>query len=84
MNWRKLLNKALSGSRNLTFREVVALTEAFGFRLSRVSGSHHIFVHSQVQELVNLQDEKGKAKPYQVRQLLRLVEENDLEIEEGR
>lgn len=83
MNPRKLLKKALSGSRNLTYREMIALAEAFGFRLSRVSGSHHIFVHPQVEELVNLQEVDGKAKPYQVRQLLRLVEQNDLEIEGG-
>jgi hypothetical protein len=32
---------------------MVTLAEAFGFRLSRVKGSHHIFVHPQVRELVN-------------------------------
>ncbi|MFB3922608.1 MAG: type II toxin-antitoxin system HicA family toxin [Terriglobia bacterium] len=42
---RKLLQKALSSPANLRFEEVCALARAFGFRLSRVSGSHHIFVH---------------------------------------
>lgn len=67
MNKRKLLKKALSGSKNIRFSEMVLLVEAFGFRLSRVSGSHHIFVHPDVQELVNLQDVEGKVKPYQIR-----------------
>lgn len=75
---QKLLQKALSGSKNIRFSEMVTLVEAFGFRLSRVKGSHHIFVHPQVQELINLQDVDGKAKPYQIRQFLRLVERYNL------
>ena len=80
---RKLLKKAIAGPNNLRFKEFVALVEAFGFRLSRVSGSHHIFVHSHVRELVNLQDVDGKAKPYQVRQFLKLVESNNLSLEDA-
>ncbi len=83
MNKRKLLAKALAGSKNMRFREVVALAEAFGFRLSRVKGSHHIFVHPRVPELVNLQDVGGKAKPYQLQQLLEIVERYNLELEPG-
>lgn len=75
---QKLLQKALSGSKNIRFSEIVALVEAFGFRLSRVKGSHHIFVHPRVRELINLQNVGGKAKPYQIRQLLRLVERYNL------
>jgi predicted RNA binding protein YcfA (HicA-like mRNA interferase family) len=56
--------------------------EAFGFRLDRTSGSHHIFVHSEIAELVNLQNHRGKAKPYQVRQFLDLVEQHDLQMED--
>ena len=59
---------------------MVELVETFGFRLSRVSGSHHIFVHPQVAELVNVQDVDGKAKPYQIRQFLKLVERYDLDL----
>ena len=61
---------------------MVTLVEAFGFRLSRVRGSHHIFVHPNVRELVNLQNVKGQVKPYQVRQFLSLVERYDLELGE--
>jgi len=82
MNKKKLLEKALRGSRNISFNEIIALVEAFGFRLMRVNGSHHIFVHPQVKELVNLQEVNGKAKPYQVNQFLKLVELYDLELGE--
>ena len=56
----------------------------FGFRLQRINGSHHIFAHPEVSELVNLQDVNGKAKPYQVKQLLQLVERYDLRMEDGK
>ncbi len=80
MNKRKLLKKVLSGSKDIRFEEMVALAEAFGFHLSRINGSHHIFAHPQVRELVNLQNVDGKAKPYQIRQFLQLVERYDLEL----
>jgi predicted RNA binding protein YcfA (HicA-like mRNA interferase family) len=80
MNKKKLLAKVASGSKNISFNEMVILVETFGFRLVRVNGSHHIFVHPQIRELVNLQEVNGKAKPYQVRQFLRLVELYDLKL----
>jgi predicted RNA binding protein YcfA (HicA-like mRNA interferase family) len=82
MKRRKLLQKALSSPKNVQFSEMVTLAEAFGFRLSRVKGSHHIFVHPQARELVNLQDVDGRAKPYQIRQFLRLVERYNLTMED--
>ncbi|MCL4304265.1 MAG: type II toxin-antitoxin system HicA family toxin [Anaerolineae bacterium] len=80
MKKQKLLEKALSKPNNMRFSEMVSLAEAFGFRLSRVNGSHHIFIHPQVPELVNLQEVKGQAKPYQIRQFLQLVERYSLEL----
>jgi predicted RNA binding protein YcfA (HicA-like mRNA interferase family) len=82
MKQRKLLQKILSGSKNVKFTEFVHLVEAFGFHLSRTKGSHHIFTHPEVDELVNLQDVNGKAKPYQIKQFLELVEEYDLKLED--
>ena len=80
MNKQKLLREILTGSKNVQFSDMTSLVEAFGFRLSRVNGSHFIFAHPAISELVNLQEYKGKAKPYQVRQFLQLVEEYDLEL----
>ena len=37
-----------------------------------VHGSHHIYVHANMPELLNLQNVNGQAKPSQVKQLLRL------------
>ncbi len=82
MNKRKLLASVLAGKSNVRFTDACKLAEAFGFRLDRITGSHHIFEHTGIPELVNLQDVKGKAKPYQVRQLLALVEKYDLKLED--
>jgi len=79
---QKILAKALSGSKNIRFDDFVSLVKGFGFRLSRVSGSHHIFVHDKVRELVNLQEVGGQIKPYQVKQFMNLVERYDLKLEE--
>ncbi len=79
---RKLLKKLLAGSRNIRFAELMALIEAFGFRLDRVSGSHHIFVHPEIPELINIQDVHGEAKPYQVTQVLNLIERRNLILDD--
>jgi predicted RNA binding protein YcfA (HicA-like mRNA interferase family) len=33
---------------------MIDLTEALGFHLDRVSGSHHIFTHPDLAEILNL------------------------------
>lgn len=77
-NWR-LLDRIRRGEvQNVAFGEFVALVEALGFRLERVRGSHRIYRHPAIPRPVPLQPVRGKAKPYQVRQLLRLLEEYNL------
>jgi hypothetical protein len=83
LNKRKLLKRILSGSRNVRFLEFVNLVQAFGFRLSRVSGSHHIFARPGIPELLNLQDVNGQVKPYQINQWLRLIERYNLRMEDN-
>jgi len=77
---RKLLSKALGGTKNFRFADLCYLAIAFGYRLARVSGSHHLFVHSKATRPLNVQNVSGQAKPYQVRQLLQDVEEFNLQL----
>jgi hypothetical protein len=74
MSVEKALEKLLRGESdaNIRFDEVCHLLQAKGFRM-RVSGGHHIFTMPGVRERLNLQREGGKAKPYQVRQLRRIL-----------
>ncbi|MFH1515334.1 MAG: hypothetical protein ABIG42_07730 [bacterium] len=43
-----------------------------------------MFAHPEVSELINLQNMDGKAKPYQIRQFLQLVERYHLDLGEKR
>lgn len=50
--------------------------------MSRVSGSHHIFVRPNMRLLVNLRNVNGKAKPYQVRHFFQIIERYNLQLED--
>ncbi len=82
MKKKKLLQKILANQRNVSFEELSLLVEGFGFFLDRVSGSHHIYKRAGIRELVNIQDVNGKAKPYQIKQFLTLVERYNLQLED--
>lgn len=74
MSVEKTLEKLLRGESDaaLRFEEVCHLLQAKGFRM-RSHGSHHIFTRPGVRERLNLQREGGHAKPYQVRQVRRIL-----------
>jgi predicted RNA binding protein YcfA (HicA-like mRNA interferase family) len=74
MSVEKTLDMLLRGGSdaNIRFEELCRLLEAKGFRM-RVSGSHHIFTQSGVKERINLQRDGSKAKPYQVRQVRKIL-----------
>jgi predicted RNA binding protein YcfA (HicA-like mRNA interferase family) len=81
VNPKRLLTRLVVGQlRNVSFRDFSALVTTFGFRLARVEGSHHIYQHDTIAEQLNLQEVAGEAKPYQIRQFLRLVERYDLRM----
>lgn len=80
---RKLLAKILNNQKNVSFDDIATLIEAFGFYQSGVGGSHHVFEHSDIPELVNLQNQRGQAKSYQIRQFLTLLEQYNLTLEDA-
>ena len=83
MNRRRLLRRLTQGAlNNVGFIDMTNLAEGFGFYLIRVSGSHHLFTHPHVEEMINLQSVRAEAKPYQIRQFLRLVERYNLRLED--
>ncbi len=83
MNTRKLLRTLLAFPSHTRYDDLRGLVGGFGFRLVRVSGGHHIFSHPAVPELVNLQEVAGEAKPYQIRQFLRLIERHNLTLDDA-
>ena len=82
MNNKKFLARLLLNQKNVKFTDFTKLVNSFGFKLDRVNGSHHIFVHSDIDGIINIQNVKGEAKPYQIKQFLKIIELNNLKLEE--
>ena len=57
-----------NSDRDITFAELCQLLIRLGF-IERIKGSHHIFSHENIEEIINIQPNNGKAKPYQVKQV---------------
>ena len=64
--------------KNVRFEKICRAAETFGFRFRGGKGSHRIYVRLGVRELLNFQNENGKAKPYQVKQFLKIIEQYSL------
>jgi len=75
----KLYRKAReSRGRNIHFHDLCSLAEAAGFRFDRQRGAHRIYKHDDLDVILNFQENRGEAVPYQVRQLLDLIDEHRL------
>ncbi len=81
----QVLNRILRGEvANVDFVDLVKLVLALGFEEVGGRGSHRVFARAGVDDLVNLQAERGQAKPYQVRQIATVVRRYDLGLEDRR
>jgi len=70
----KLLEKILSGTSDtdVPFAQLWQLLYRLGFD-ERIRGDHRIFVKADVEEILNLQHKKGKAKSYQIKQVRAVI-----------
>jgi len=66
----ELLSRILRGASdaNIPFNQLRNLLRRLGFE-ERIRGDHHIFTKNGVEEIINLQPQGSKAKPYQVKQV---------------
>ncbi len=67
MDKREIYQKLKGNPTDVRFEEICKTAELFGFRFKGGKGSHRIFVRAGVREILNFQEVKGKAKPYQVK-----------------
>lgn len=75
----KIYEKAKNSPANVGFRELCYLAEKVNFELRDQKGSHKTYKHPQYKDMMNFQpDKNGKAKPYQVHQLINFIDDNDL------
>lgn len=72
--YEKTLRRVLSGARDaeISFSDLCNLLLNLGFE-NRIKGSHHIFYRQDVEEILNLQPKKSKAKLYQVKQVRQVI-----------
>ena len=70
----KLLLQILRGASdsNIPFPGLCQLLHQLGFE-ERIRGDHHIFTKDGVEQILNLQPRRAKAKPYQVKQVRNVV-----------
>jgi hypothetical protein len=81
--WLELVDSARASPANVRFRDLCGLLVQIGYALDRKRGSHLIYRHSWRRDLplMNLREGRaGKAKPYQVRQVLGLIDAYKLEV----
>ncbi|MDI6794621.1 MAG: type II toxin-antitoxin system HicA family toxin [bacterium] len=81
--YEKLIVKVLRGTSdaNIPFSEICQLLKKLDFD-ERVRGDHHIFTKYGIEEILNLQPKRSKAKPYQVKQVRDLILKYKLKLEE--
>ncbi len=77
-----VLRRVLLGlsDRNIRFSDLRGLLLRLGFA-ERIRGSHHIFVRDGVAEILNLQPQVALAKPFQVKQVRRVILQYRLAVE---
>ncbi len=77
----KLMQATLSGTqdRNIRFSDLQKVLTVFGFQC-RIRGDHFIYWKNGIDEIINLQPDGSKAKPYQVKQIRNLILKYHLEV----
>lgn len=73
--YEKLVIKIMSGAPDddIHFTDICEFLKHLGFEES-IRGDHHIFTRENVEEILNLQPDGSRAKPYQIRQVSRLMQ----------
>ena len=73
-SFEKLYRKIIEGQsdKNISFQDICQFLKQLGFEM-RIRGSHHIFRKQGVEEKINLQKDGNKAKPYQIRQIRKIL-----------
>ena len=74
----KLLQKIRDNPVGVTFAEFEALLARMGWHFDRQSGSHRIWISPSGQRLP-IQSRQGEAKTYQVKQFLRINDDDTYE-----
>ena len=77
----KLMQSIMSGTqdRNIKFSDLQKILDVLGFQ-RRIKGDHFIYWKDGIDEIINIQPDGNKAKPYQVKQIRSLILKYQLEV----
>jgi len=75
---RKIYEKLRENPKNVRFTDLCNAAELFGFKYKGGKGSHVVYAHEGIKEILNFQNVGGKAKTYQVKQFLKIIEKYNL------
>ncbi|MDO4337067.1 MAG: type II toxin-antitoxin system HicA family toxin [Eubacteriales bacterium] len=77
----KILQEIMSGTKDksIRFLELQKLLETLGFQC-RIKGDHFIYYKNGIDEIINIQPDGNKAKPYQVKQVRNLILKYQMEV----
>lgn len=79
MDKRDLLEELKANPKKVRFARVCQIAEEFGFETRKGTGSHRVYYRDGVREILNFQNEGGRAKAYQVKQLIKVIEKYNLQ-----
>lgn len=77
----KIFQEIMCGSKDkgIRFSELQKLLDALDFQC-RIKGDHFIYYKNGVDEIINIQPDGSKAKPYQVKQIRNLILKYKMEV----
>ena len=77
----KLMQSIMSGTqdRNIKFSDLQKILDVLGFQC-RIKGDHFIYWKDGVEEIINIQPDGNKAKPYQVKQIRGIILKYQMEV----
>lgn len=78
MTKREIYEEFKRNPKNVRFEEICRAAELFGFAFRGGKGSHRIYVKKGVRDLLNFQNVHGRAKAYQVKQFVKIIEQYSL------
>jgi hypothetical protein len=79
----KRILSVLDGSKdkNTLFADLQIVLSKLGFSC-RIKGDHFVYTKDGMDEIINIQPQNGKAKPYQVRQVRDIINKHHLQGDE--
>lgn len=71
-NQEKRILRLLRGQKDVKFHEIKTILEGIGYRLTRITGSHHIFKHG-IEKIMILPVHENKIKTVYLRSIILIL-----------